>query len=59
MISNAAIIVPDKYSVSEERINLYKGTDLHNLYEFKASDIIKFYNKQTDTLPNKLIYNYY
>ena len=59
VISNAAIIVPDKYSVSEERINLYKGTDLHNLYEFKASDVIKFYNKQIDTLPNKLIYNYY
>ena len=57
-ISNAAIIVPDKYTTSKERINLYKGTCLQKLYEFKASDIIKFYKNQIDTLPNKLIYKH-
>jgi len=57
VIQRGAFIVGDKYTSSQERIHLYTHTDISELYEFKASDIIKYYNKEIDTLPYKLIYD--
>ena len=55
-IMSGAFVVPDNFSTCQERINRIKEVqDSLLLYEFKSTDIIKYYNKEIKDLPFKIL----
>ena len=56
-ICAGALVVPDNFSTCQERINRINKevADLPLLYEFKSTDIIKYYNKEIKDLPFKIL----
>lgn len=54
-IDAGALVVPDNLSTCQERINRIKEVKNIRLYEFKSTDIIKYYNKEIKDLPFKIL----